>query len=351
MEPNNLYRGPNPSIQSMKAREMVDQQAGGESSSKDYALPVDPSSKCAFDHLTDIEMGMGVTGHENGEEIGVVIESVKPRVRLPVMTQGIFNSAAITQLQDELEDVKRELDKQKATSVPSKDEIILPKRMSLPQLMEIFPAVGDQINAKMDQKLSDAHKEHEMKFKTLQDEYKDELLRIGAVVGETESRLHDAEEKLRGLAGSGQRCPNESFGNALLGIQNSHGPARNTINSRQDPNPAAQSVNCQAPQAFVFGSPTPLTNPLRNNGLASGNSSTTPFTNPFRNNGFANSDSSSTPLTNPLRNNGFASGNGSTTPFTNPFRNNRWTNGDGKKRGCDEAIQPEFGRDVKRVKR
>ncbi|TGO51874.1 hypothetical protein BOTNAR_0342g00100 [Botryotinia narcissicola] len=306
MEPNNLYRSPNPSIQSMKAREMVDQQVGGKSSSKDYPLPVDPSSKCAFDHLTesqasvgvcvpksndwksvegrgsklledsDIEMDMGVTGHENGEQIGVVIESVKPRVRLP------------------LEDVKRELDKQKATSVPSKDEIILPKRMSLTQLMEIFPAVGDQINAKMDQKLSDAHKEYEMKFKRLQDEHNDELLRTGAVVGETESRLHDAEGKLRGLAGSGQRYSNELFSNALPGIQNSHGPARNTINSRQDPNPAAQSVNCQAPQAFVFGSPTALTNPFRNNGLATG---------------------------------------------------------DGQKRGCDEAIQPEFGRDVKRVKR
>ncbi|KAF7918117.1 uncharacterized protein EAE97_011888 [Botrytis byssoidea] len=343
MEPNNLYRGPNPSIQSMKAREMVDQQVSGESSSKDYPLPVDPSSKCAFDHLTesqasvggcvpgsndwkpvegrgskiledsDIEMDMGVTGHGSGEQIDVVIESVKPRVRLPVMTQGILNSVAITQLQDELEDVKRELDKQKATSVPSKDEIILPKRMGLTQLMEMFPAVGDQINAKMDQKLSDAHKEYEMKFKRLQDEHNDELLRIGAVVGETESRLDDAEEKLRGLAGSGQRYSNELLGNVLPGIQNSHGPARNTINSRQYPNPAAQSVNCQAPQEFVFGSPTALTNPFRNNGLASGDASSTPFTNPFRNKG--------------------------------------WTTGDGQKRGCDEAIQPEVGRDVKRVKR
>lgn len=343
MEPNNLHRGPSPSIQTIKSRQMVDQQVGEESSGRGNPLPVDPSSKCAFDHLTesqasvgdylprsidwksvegrgskfledsDIEVDMGVTGHENGEQIGVVVGSVKPRVRLPVMTQGIFNSVAITQLQDELENIQRELGKRQAVSVPSKDEIILSKRMNLPQLMKMFPAVGDQINAKMDQKLSDVRKEYEMKFKRLQDEHNDELLRIGAVVGETESKLHEAEEKLRGLAGSGQRYPNESFCNVLPGIQNSHGPSRNTIDSRQDPNLTAQSVNCQAPQAFVFGSATPLTNPFRSNGLA-------------------NSD-------------------GSTTPLTNPFRNNRWANSDGQKRGCEEAIQPEFGRDVKIVKR
>ncbi|TGO47873.1 hypothetical protein BCON_0260g00090 [Botryotinia convoluta] len=306
MEPNNLYRGPNPSIQTMKSREMVDQQVGGESSSKGYSLPVDPSSKCAFDHLTksqtsvdvylpgsidwksvkgwgsklledsDIEMEMGVAGHGN------------------VMTQGTINPVAITQLQDELEDTKKELDKQRATSVPSKDEITLPKRMSLPQLMEMFPAVGDQINAKINQKLGDAREEYEMELKKLQDEHNDELLRIGAVASETESKLHKTEEKLRGLAVFGQRYPNESFGNVLPGIQNSQGPSRNTTNSRQDLNPPAQSVNYQTPQAFAFGSPTTLTNPFRNKGFA---------------------------------------------------------NGDGQKRECDEPIQPEFGRDVKRVKR
>ncbi|TGO36165.1 hypothetical protein BHYA_0133g00070 [Botrytis hyacinthi] len=321
----------------------VEKNVSGESSGKGNPLPVNPSSKCAFDHLTksqasvgvylpgsinwnsvegrgsklledaDIQMDMGVTGHENGEQIGVVVESVKPRVRLPVMTQGILNSVAITQLQDELEDVKRELDKRQAISVPSKDEVILPKRMNLPQLMEVFPAVGDQINAKMDQKLSDARKEYEMKFKRLQHEHNDELLRIGAILSETESKLHDAEENLRGLAGFGQRYPNESFGDVLPGIQNSHGPSRNTINGRKDPNPAAQTVNCQAPQAFIFGSPTTFTNPFRSNGLANGD--------------------------------------GSSTPLTNRFRNNRWANGDGQERGYDEAIQPELGRDVKRVKR
>ncbi|KAF7932677.1 uncharacterized protein EAE98_003976 [Botrytis deweyae] len=396
MEPNNLDRGPNPSIQTMKSREMIDQQVSGESSSKGNPLPVDPSTKRAFDHLTksqasgdvclpgsinwksvegrgskflkdsDIEMEMGVTGHENGEQIGVVVESVEPRVRLPVMTQGIFNFVAIAQFQDELEDAKKELDKQKAKSVLSKDEIILPKIMSLPQLMEMFPAVGDQIDAKMDQKLSDAREEYEMKFKRLQDEHNDELLRIGAVVSESESKLHEAEEKLSGLAGSGQRYPNASFRNVLPGIQNSHGPSRNNTKRRKRLNPAAQSVNYQAPQAFAFGSPAAPTNPFRNNRLANGNGSSTPFTNPFRNNGLANRDGSSAPFTNPFRNNGLANRDGSSTPLTNPFRNNglgngngsltplanpfRLANGDGQKRRCDEPIQPEFGRDVKRVK-
>lgn len=171
MKPNNLYGDPNPSIQTLNARKMVDQQLGGESSSKDCSLSVDPSSKCAFDHLTksqasaaaclpgsidwqsvdergsklledsDIEMEMEVA---DDEKIGGVVESVEPRVRFPVMTQGIFNSVAITQLQDDLEQTKSEVDKLRAASARSKDEITLPKRMSLSQLMEMFPEVGDR---------------------------------------------------------------------------------------------------------------------------------------------------------------------------------------------------------------
>ncbi|KAF7905349.1 uncharacterized protein EAF01_005870 [Botrytis porri] len=345
MEPNTPYRSPRPSNKITKGREMVDQQVGGESSSKGSPLPVNPSSKCPFDHLTnsqasvdvchpgsvywesaegrgstlleysDIEMGMEVAGHGNGERTGGAVGSVKPRVRLPVMTQGTINSVAITQLQDELEDAKKELDKQRAISVPSKDEIILPKRMNLPQMMEMFPAVGDQINAKMDQKLNDVREEYEMKLKRLQDDHNEELLRIGAIASEAESRLLAAEEKLRGSAVFGQRSQHESFGNVLPGIQNSHGPSRHTTSGRQD-----------------IYQPAPLTNPFRNNRLANG-------------------DGPSTPLTTPFRNNELVNGDGSTTPLTNPFRNNRWANSHGQKRGYDERIQPEFRRDGKRVKR
>ncbi|TGO23113.1 hypothetical protein BPAE_0143g00110 [Botrytis paeoniae] len=302
----------------MKGREMVDQQVGGESSSKGYPLPVDPSSKCAFGHLTksqasvdvclpgsvdwesaegrgpklledsDIEMEMEAAGHGNGEQTGGVVESVKPRVLLPVMTQGIFNSVAITQLQDELEDTKKELDKQRATSVP------------------LNHSTKENKSAAIDGDVSSNWRSDQC-----QDE--PEVLRMGAIARETESKLRKAEEKMKGLAVFGQRSPNESFGNVLPGIQNSHGPPRDTTNCRQDLYTPTQSVNYQAPQAFAFGSPSALTNPFRNNGLANNN--------------------------------------GSITSFINPFRNNGMANGDGQKRGCDETIQPEFGRDVKRVKR
>ncbi|KAF7946340.1 hypothetical protein EAE96_009339 [Botrytis aclada] len=324
MEPKDLYRGPNPSIQTMKWGKMVDQQVGGGTSSQGYPLPVDPSSKCAFDHFaksqasidvslpgtagwvsveelgsklledSDIGMKMGVAGQGNVKQICGVVGSVKPRVRLPVMTHGEINPVVITQLQDELEDAKQAYEKLRATSVPSKDEIILPKRISLKQLMEMFPAVREQIVAKMGQKLGDAHEEYEIKLKKLQDEHNEEVWRMGAIANETKSKLNKAEEKLRGLATSGQRYPNELFRNVLPGIQNSHGPPRNTANGRQDLHPPGQSVKNQAPQARAFGSPTPL---------------------------------------------------------TNRFRKNKRAKGNGKKRGYDKSTQPELGRDVKRVKR
>ncbi|TEY77315.1 hypothetical protein BOTCAL_0056g00240 [Botryotinia calthae] len=100
---------------------------------------------------SDIGMEMEVA---DSEQISGVVESVEPRVRFPVMTQTIFNSAAITQLHDDLEQIKNEVNKLRAASVPSKDEITLPKRMSLSQLTEMFPAVGDQTDAKLNQKLS-----------------------------------------------------------------------------------------------------------------------------------------------------------------------------------------------------
>ncbi|KAK8906020.1 hypothetical protein QC760_005919 [Botrytis cinerea] len=269
MKPNNLYGDPNPSIQTLNARKMVDQQLGGESSSKDCSLSVDPSSKCAFDHLTksqasaaaclpgsidwqsvdergsklledsDIEMEMEVA---DDEKIGGVVESVEPRVRFPVMTQGIFNSVAITQLQDDLEQTKSEVDKLRAASARSKDEITLPKRMSLSQLMEMFP------------ELSDARKEYEIKLKKMQDEHNDEVLRMGAVTSEKDSKLQKAEEKLKMVR---QRYLYESFDDDLADIQDSHCSSRNNTNGRQDLPPLAQGVNYQAPPAFAFGSYTP----------------------------------------------------------------------------------------------
>lgn len=344
MKPNNLHEDPDPSIQTLNARKMVDQQLGGESSSKDYSVSVDPSSKCTFDHLTksqasvaaclpgsidwqsvdergskfledsDIEMEMEVA---DDEQISGVFESVEPRVRFPVMTQGIFNSVAITQLQDELEQTKNEVYKLRAASVPSKDEITLPKRMSLSQLTEMFPEVGDQIDSKLNQKLSDARKEYEIKLKKMQDEHNDEVLRMGAVTSEKDSKLHNAEEKLKIVR---QRYPYESFDDVLADIQDSHCPSRNNTNDRQDLPPSAQSVNYQAAPAFAFGSSTPLTNPLQKNGLK----------NPFQSNGFTNSFQKNS--------------------LKNPFRNIELANGNVKKRGRAKPFQTELSRDFKRVK-
>ncbi|CCD49725.1 hypothetical protein ACHAPC_006047 [Botrytis cinerea] len=337
MKPNNLYGDPNPSIQTLNARKMVDQQLGGESSSKDCSLSVDPSSKCAFDHLTksqasaaaclpgsidwqsvderasklledsDIEMEMEMEVADD-EKIGGVVESVEPRVRFPVMTQGIFNPVAITQLQDDLEQTKSEVDKLRAASARSKDEITLPKRMSLSQLTEMFPEVGDQIDSKLNQKLSDARKEYEIKLKKMQDEHNDEVLRMGAVTSEKDSKLQKAEEKLKMVR---QRYLYESFDDDLADIQDSHCSSRNNTNGRQDLPPLAQGVNYQAPPAFAFGSSTPLTNTFQKNDLK----------NPFQSNS-----------------------------LTNPFQNIELANGNVKKRGRGKPFQPELGRDVKRVK-
>ncbi|CAD6445196.1 4e7280bf-23a9-48ed-be84-bf445a2814bb [Sclerotinia trifoliorum] len=144
----------------------------------------------------------------NGERAGVVVESTKPRVRLPVMTQGIINPVAITQLQDELEDTKKELDRLQATRMLSEDEIILSKRMSLLKLIGMFPAVGDQIHFKMGQKLNDLRKEYEAKIKRSKDEHHDNHSRDMAIVREMELKLFKAEERLNSLGTIAKMHPN-----------------------------------------------------------------------------------------------------------------------------------------------
>ncbi|TEY77314.1 hypothetical protein BOTCAL_0056g00230 [Botryotinia calthae] len=141
---------------------------------------------------------------------------------------------------------------------------------------------------------------------------------MGVVTSEKESKLHKAEEQSKVVR---QRYPYESFDDVLPGIQNSHCPSRDNTNGRQDLHPSAQGINYQAPPAFAFSSSIPLTNPFQNNGL----------TNSFQSNGLAN----------PFQKNG----------LKNPFQNNGLANGDIQKRGRGELFQPEFGRDVKRVKR
>ncbi|KAK6600993.1 hypothetical protein H4I95_07975 [Botrytis cinerea] len=126
--------------------------------------------------------------------------------------------------------------------------------MSLSQLTEMFPEVGDQIDSKLNQKLSDARKEYEIKLKKMQDEHNDEVLRMGAVTSEKDSKLQKAEEKLKMVR---QRYLYESFDDDLADIQDSHCSSRNNTNGRQDLPPLAQGVNYQAPPAFAFGSSTP----------------------------------------------------------------------------------------------
>ncbi|RAL65342.1 hypothetical protein DID88_000910 [Monilinia fructigena] len=47
--------------------------------------------------------------HGIGGRVEEEFEIEKPRVRLPVVTDGIFNLVAITRLQDELQGAKKEL--------------------------------------------------------------------------------------------------------------------------------------------------------------------------------------------------------------------------------------------------
>ncbi|KAF7858512.1 hypothetical protein EAF04_009112 [Stromatinia cepivora] len=209
------------------------------------------------------------------------------------MTQGIINPVAITQLQDELEDTKKELDRLQATRVLSKDEVILPKRMSLQKLMEMFPAVGDQIRSKMDQKLSDARKDYETKIKRSKDEHHDNHLRDMAIVREMESKLFKAEERLNSVGLIAKIHPNAPVGEVWSKIQNgTYDPSKK---GAIEPKPIFKSERNTESQALrtvpsdVFSS-------------------------------------------------------------DNPFRNNRWANSDVRKREYDEPADSEFRNDVKRLR-
>ncbi|ESZ92081.1 hypothetical protein SBOR_7538 [Sclerotinia borealis F-4128] len=231
--------------------------------------------------------------HDNVENAGEAIERPKPRVRLPIVTKGIINPVAIAQLQDELEDTKKELDRLRATRVPSKDEIILPKKMTLPKLMEMCPAVGDQILAKMDQKLSDARKEYEDKVKQLTDQHRDNFSRGSADSREMASKIYNAERKLRELGEIAKTRPNAPVGEVWTRIQ--------------DGTYDRSKGQVDEPKDFYKSEPSPEWHNSR--------------------------------LTTPdLMSSG------------NPFRYNRWANSDDRKREHDDPAQPEFGKDVKRLR-
>ncbi|KAJ8059789.1 hypothetical protein OCU04_011421 [Sclerotinia nivalis] len=229
----------------------------------------------------------------NGERASGFVESTKPRVRLPVMTQGIINPVAITQLQDELEDTKKELDRLQATRAPSKDEIILPKRMSLPKLMVMFPAVGDQIRSKMGQKLSDVREEYETKIKRSKDEHHDNHLRDMAIVREMETKLFKAEERLNSVGMIAKIHPNAPVGEVWSKIHNgTYDPSKKGAIEPKPIYKSEQNTEFQASRTMT------------SDGLTS----------------------------------------------NNPFRNNRWANSDGRKREYDEPANGEFREGFKRLK-
>ncbi|KAI9642828.1 hypothetical protein NHQ30_008561 [Ciborinia camelliae] len=229
----------------------------------------------------------------NGRRADLVIESKKARVRLPIVTKGIINPVAIRQLQDELEDTKKELETLRATRVPSKDEIILPKEMDLLGLMEVWPAVRDQILTKMDQTLSDALEEYERKFKKLAAKLRDELSRNVAASREMESKMYKTEGKLRELENIAKTYPNAPIGDVWRRIQEeTYDRSEKHIMEQKRIDKPATSTQYHTPRISTYD--------------------------------LLNSDSS--------------------------FRNNRWAKGDSRKREYDDAAQSEPGKDVKRLK-
>ncbi|QSZ31760.1 hypothetical protein DSL72_001328 [Monilinia vaccinii-corymbosi] len=155
-------------------------------------------TKCEGNLLEERETNMEIENED--------MESTKPRVRLPVVTGGIINPVAVTQLQDELEDTKKELDKLRAQE-SSKDQSIVREEWSLPELMETFQKVGDHILAKIGQDLRVSQEEHEAKIKQLEGDKRDNFSRamedrrthpnalIGDVFAKIEVEAYDDQSK------------------------------------------------------------------------------------------------------------------------------------------------------------
>ncbi|APA12297.1 predicted protein [Sclerotinia sclerotiorum 1980 UF-70] len=232
-------------------------------------------------------------GDGNDEKADGAVESTKPRVRLPVMTQGIINPVAITQLQDELEDTKKKLDRLQATRMLSEDEMILPKRMRLSRLIGVFPIVRDQINFRTNQRLNNVCEEYETKIKRSKDEHHDKHLRDMAIVREMESKLFKAEERLDSVGMIARVHPNAPVGEVWSKIQNgTYDPLKK---GPVEPKPIYKSGRNTQPQA----SRTMTSDTLTSN---------------------------------------------------DPFRNNRWANSDGRKREYDEPANGESSEGSKRSK-
>lgn len=141
-------------------------------------------------------------------------EVARPRVRLPLATNGIINHATAVQLQDELEETKGLLAESLDAPVAAKNEVIIPKDVIIQRLIEILPGVGKQIGHKISQEQREARENDETESRQLNAEQFEKRLQDMISSCEKESDAEMNEKMLSDLIMIAETHPHTLIGDA-----------------------------------------------------------------------------------------------------------------------------------------